>query len=304
MQPWTFVHATDIHVGSPRSFRYAPAWKENWQTARQQILEIGPDVLLLGGDLTRDGNVHRYELEAIKANLDSLPFPYYVVPGNMDTGNKHTDVCSVCRDDVSLNIRSEHIAQFETMFGPARWSFVHRNVRFSGFCDMLAGSGLSEEEGLWEWMEAQKHQPRAKHHVWIMHYALFMDALHEPSFDIRDPEHYHDWYFGIGEPPRSRMMDVFEATGADVVISGHVYCRKTHFAEGIRFDIGPSTAFSQWGDRWPDGDPSLGFLRYDVTEQEIGCTFVPLARLSDAEGYGPGGHPPPEQRDYSLAWEK
>lgn len=62
MQPWTFVHATDIHVGSPRSFRYAPAWKEHWQTARQQILEIGPDLLLLGGDLARDGNVHRYEL--------------------------------------------------------------------------------------------------------------------------------------------------------------------------------------------------------------------------------------------------
>ena len=301
MQPWTFVHATDIHVGSPRSFRYAPAWKENWQTARQQILEIGPDLLLLGGDLARDGNLHQYELEAIKADLDSLPFPRHVVPGNMDTGNKHTDVPGARRDDVSLNIRSEHIAPFETMFGPTQWSFVHKHVRFSGFCDMLAGSGLPEEEGLWTWMEAQWHQPRAEHHVWIMHYALFMDDLHEPNFDIRDPEHYHDWYFGIGEPHRSRIMDVFKATGADVVISGHVHCRKTHFAEGIRFDIGPSTAFSQQGDRWPDGDPSLGFLRYDVTEQGIGCTFVPLAKISTAEGYGPGGHPPPEQRDYSLA---
>ena len=49
MQSWRFVHATDIHVGSPRSFRYQPAWNENWQTARQQIIELEPDLLLVGG---------------------------------------------------------------------------------------------------------------------------------------------------------------------------------------------------------------------------------------------------------------
>ena len=55
MQPWTFVHVTDIHVGSPKSFRFQPALNENWHTAREQILEIQPDLLLVGGDLTRDG---------------------------------------------------------------------------------------------------------------------------------------------------------------------------------------------------------------------------------------------------------
>ncbi len=306
MQPWTFVHVTDIHVGSPRSFRFEPAWNGNWQTARRQTIEIRPDLLLLGGDLTRDGNLHKYELEAIKADLDNLPFPYYVVPGNMDTGNKHTDIQGARRDrdDVSLNLRSEHLDQFVSVFGPTQWSFVHKNARFSGFCDMLAGSGLMEEEEFWKWMESQKKQPRAKYHVWIMHYALFIDDLHEPNFDIRDPDHYHDWYFGIDEPYRSRIMETFKATGTDIVISGHVHCRKTYFAEGIRFDIGPSTVCPQWGDRWPDGDPRLGFLKYDVTEQGITCTFVPLRRLSTAKGYGPGGHPPPEKRDYSLAWKK
>ena len=33
-------------------------------------------------------------------------------------------------------------------------------------------------------------------------------------------------------------------------------------------------------------------------------TFAPLEKVSDQEGYGPGGHPAPEARDYSLAWEK
>ena len=40
MTPWSFVHATDIHVGSPRSFRFAPAFNENCATARRQIVAL------------------------------------------------------------------------------------------------------------------------------------------------------------------------------------------------------------------------------------------------------------------------
>ena len=105
-------------------------------------------------------------------------------------------------------------------------------------------------------------------------------------------------------------MDVFMATGTDLVLSGHVHCRKTHFAEGIRFDIGPSTAFGQWGDRWEDGDDTLGFLRYEVglrpqvSDSGLEYGFVPLAEVSERrDGYGPGGHPLPHLRDYSIAWE-
>jgi hypothetical protein len=306
MSHWTFAYITDIHVGSPRSYRYQPAWNENWQTARRQIIELNPDFLLLGGDLARDGNIHRYELEAVKADLDRLPFPYHTVPGNMDTGNKHTDVTGpfVSRDDVSLNVQSEQLEQFCSVFGPSQWTFVHQNVRFSGFCELLAGSGLRKEKALWKWLEAQTKLPKQQHHVWVMHSALFIEDLHEPNFDIRDPKRYHDWYFGMNEPYRSRLMEIFKATGTDLVLSGHVHCRKTHYAEGIRFDIGPTTAEAQWADRWPDGDPTLGFLKYAVTDQGIEGTFVPLEKVSTAKGYGPGGHPLPDQRDYSIASEK
>ncbi len=309
MKPWTFVHTTDIHVGSPRSFRFAPAWNENWQTARQQIIDLNPSLLLVGGDITRDGALpeHKYELEEIKADFDALPFPYYVTPGNMDTGNKHTDVQgphTKARDDLALNLTSAELHQFEDVFGPHCWTFIHNNVRFSSFCDMVAGSGLPEEPALWDWLEAQRKQPKARHHVWMIHSAVFVDDLHEPNFDITDPEHYHDWYFGLDEPYRGRIVDVFKATGTTLVLGGHVHCRKKHRAEDIDYHINPSTAFKQWGKRWPDGDDSLGFVRYDVTDDGIDDTFVPLAKESNAKGYGPGGHPLPKLRDYSLAWEK
>ena len=303
---WTFVVVSDIHVGSPKSFRFEPAWNENWQTAREQILEINPDILLIAGDLTRDGNIHRFELEAMKKDLDSLPFPYYVVPGNMDTGNKHTDVNGPFRDrdDISLNIRSDHLKQFSSFFGPLWWSFKHKNVRFSGLCDIVAGSGLPEEKEFWKWMNRQEYGEKSQFHVWIMHYSLFIHDIHEPNYDIRDPKQYHAWYFGIDEPYRSRIFKVFKETNATIVINGHVHCRKTRYVEGIRFDSAPSTAFSQCKTVWDDGDPTLGFLKYDVYEDRIEYNFIPLERVSHKKGYGPRGHPLPEKRDYSIAWEK
>ena len=306
MQPWTFVHIADIQVGSPRSFRYAPAWNENWQTARRQILEINPDLLLIGGDLTRDGSIHRFELEGIKADLDSLPFPYYVIPGNMDTGNKHTRVQGARddRDDITLNISSDQLKQFEDIFGKSSWSFVHKGVRFSGFCDMLVNSGLAEEDLLWAWLDKQKENPFEQNHVWLMHYALFIDSIDEGPFLITDPEEYLLWYFSIDEPGRSRLMDIFKATGTTNVISGHIHCRKVHKASDIRFDLAPATCVGQLESHWPDGDTTLGFLRYDVDDTEIKSEFVPLEKVSKEKGYGPTGHPTVEERDYSIAWEK
>ncbi len=138
----------------------------------------------------------------------------------------------------------------------------------------------------------------------MMHSALFTERLDEPNYDITDPDQYLNWYFGLDEPHRGRIMEVLKAAGADLLLSGHVHCRKRHEAEGVRFHINPSTAFRQWGNHWPDGDDNLGFIEYTVTQHGIEERFVPLAAESAASGYGPGGHPKPEERDYSIAWEK
>ncbi len=60
----------------------------------------------------------------------------------------------------------------------------------------------------------------------------------------------------------------------------------------------------QFEDRWEDGDTTRGFLNCQVDENGIEITFVPLAEISQKKGYGPGGNPRPEARDYSIAWEK
>lgn len=310
MEPWKFVYAADIQVGSPRSFRYAPAWNDNWRTAREQIVDENPGLLLVGGDLTRDGSLpaHRYELEGIKSDLDALPFPYRVTPGNMDTGNKHTRVQGAFdnRDDVSLNVSSSQIQQFSDVFGPFYWSFLWKNVRFSSFTTMLLGSGLPEAGEQWRWLEdrANAGPGDADFHVWMTHYPLFIDRPGEANFDIADPAHYHDWYFGIDEPHRSRAIGLLKEAGATHVLSGHVHCYRACKFDGIEYIIGPATSFRQWADRWPDGDASLGFLVFEAGETALTHRLVRLTDESNAKGYGPGGHPKAQDRDYSLAWQQ
>lgn len=274
-------------------------------------MEIGPEFMVIGGDIARDGTLHVWELEEMKADFESMGIPYYAIPGNMDAGNKCTDIegPDENRRDTEIGITSELIRQFESVFGPSAWSMTHKQVRVSGFCDMLLGSGLPEEQDLIRWLEAQRSEqadnPRNEHRIWLMHYALFADSLDERRWDIRKQDEYLAWYFTVNQDHRAWLHQLFKDTHTERVITGHIHCRKDHLADGIHYDLAPGTAFGQWNDRWPDGDTTLGFYRFDVTGDAMHRTFVPLEKESTrADGYGPGGHPTPEARDYSLAWEK
>jgi len=309
MHPWSFLHICDLQPGSPKSFRFQKRFYDNCQTAYQQLQNIpNADLLLVGGDLTRDGAIHDFEFEAAKQELDALPYPYYAIPGNMDTCNKHTDrQGGTGRDDIRLNMTAEQLDNFTKYFGEFPWSFVHKNVRFSGFYAAIAGSNLPHEKRMWEWLEKELPSlPKTEYHVMTMHYTLFVDALDEPKWDITKKEEYHDWYFSIDPPHRQRIFEAFKQSHVDIVLSGHIHCRRPpQTVDGIRFYRCAGIAMPQWADRWSDGDATLGFQRFDVTKQGITDTFIPLTQESQStQGYGPGGHPKPEERDYSLAWEK
>jgi predicted MPP superfamily phosphohydrolase len=306
MEDWSFLHVSDLQPGSLRSFRFNPAQNENGMTAYRQLSAItDADLLIVGGDLTRDGSFHDFEYEEAKAKLDALPYPYRAIPGNMDTCNKHTPVPGATgRDDPRLNVTQHQLDNFAKFFGEFPWSFVHKNVRFSGFYAAVAATGYPHEARMWEWLENElPNLEPTEHHVMNMHYTLFFDDLNEPNWDITTKDEYQRWYFTIDNPHRSRMFEAFKASNVEIVTSGHIHCRRPEqVVEGIRFYRCAGIAMRQWEDAWPDSEPALGFYRFDVTDEGICDTFMPLEFESKAEGaYGKGGHPHAEERDYSLA---
>ena len=70
----TLVHLSDLHFGRVDARLLAPL--------REHIESIGPDVVVVSGDLTQRAKAA--EFEAARAYLDSLPGPQIVVPGNHD----------------------------------------------------------------------------------------------------------------------------------------------------------------------------------------------------------------------------
>ena len=305
MTPWKFVHVTDMQPGSPRSFRYAPAWMDNWRTAMQQIRDIMPELILVGGDLTRDGAIHDFEFVQAKADLDTLSAPYFVIPGNMDTGNKHAPYDGARgRDDPALNVTGPQLTAFANHFGPVQWTTVQHDVRFTGFYAALAGTGLPQEAEMWALLESLADMPPTRHHVVMTHYPLFLDQPDEPTWDLRQTDEYLPWYFTIDRDHRQRMIRLLRASGMNVALSGHIHCYVVREFDGVTWIKAPATSAAQFGDHWPDSDSTLGFLEFTVDGDTISHRRIPLSRVSTAVGYGPGGHPPAAARDYSLAWEQ
>lgn len=299
LSPWSFVHVSDIHVGSPRSYRFQPAWNENWQTARRQIQSLVPDLVLVGGDLTRDGATHVEELTGIRDDLAAMGPECLIIPGNHEVGNKWSP-------DSSVAISSAYLRRYASVFGSSEWSVVRgagiNRVRFTGIDAFKLGSGLPEEAELRSWLDAQSADDSCSNHVWIIHPALFADRFDEADFDRhvdRVP-----WYFGLNKVDRDYLWSVMRRTGVTHVISGHIHCRRHLVVDGVQIHLAPATAFPQWGDRWSDGDDRLGFLHFAVAEGKLTSRFVPLETISALPGYGPGGNPPVAGRDYSVAQQQ
>lgn len=307
---WRFVHITDTHVGSPKSYRYQPKFYDQWETAKRQIQGLRPDLVLVGGDITRDGTDHDYEYESSKAGLDSLGIPWHIVPGNMDVGNKvaHRQGNSGKPDrmaDKDMSMTRDRLEVWQSYFGPLNWTFLHKGVRFTGFLASITDSGFPEEDELWNFLEELPEEETTRHHVVMTHFPLFVEEAQESTADMTaDPYSYVTWYFQINRAPRMRILEHLERTGVETLLSGHIHNRRIDRYRNMTFYKGPATAFSQFHERWPNGDPTLGFQCFEVSEKGIEYRFIPLEEVSDCEGYGPGGHPKHELRDYSLAWEK
>ena len=314
-EKWTFLHANDSHMGTPRSYRFRPAVNQRWAAIKRQMSVTGADLLLHGGDFTRDGETHEFELQQAKEDLDSLPFPTFSIPGNMDVGNKHTYKDGNNRkwaklgldwNDVEQNMTAKRLDLYSSHFGPIHWTFLYRDVRFTGFFAGVAGSGLPHEDRLWRLLERIPDLPPARHHVAMMHYWPFMEQPDEPDWDITNPDHYDNWYFSIGQPHRSRLWQLLQDARVDILFCGHVHTgRPVQVVDGIRlYRTQPAGNTSQLAERWTDADVRFGFQRCEVTENGIDVEFVPGEDQCEEFGtYGPMGHPQVEERDYSVARE-
>jgi len=109
IKPFRFAFISDTHIGSPNGGAE--------EDLRRTIHDINAmnDIafVVLTGDITELGT--NEELRLAKQILDSLHIPYYIIPGNHDTGWSESGG-----------------VMFSTVFGSDKFSFDYNGIRFLG----------------------------------------------------------------------------------------------------------------------------------------------------------------------------
>jgi outer membrane protein assembly factor BamB/predicted phosphodiesterase len=108
-QSFKFAFVTDTHVGTPNG-----GAEEDLERTIADINQLpGIDFVLLTGDITEMGT--DLELKKAKSIISKLKVPYYIVPGNHDTGWSESGGVSFIRE-----------------FGSDKFVFEHQGYKFIG----------------------------------------------------------------------------------------------------------------------------------------------------------------------------
>jgi outer membrane protein assembly factor BamB/predicted phosphodiesterase len=109
VQPFRFAFISDTHIGSPNG----AAEEDLRRTVRDINAMTGIAFVVLTGDITELGT--NEELKLAKQILDSLNIPWYIIPGNHDTGWSESGG-----------------VMFTTIFGADKFSFEYNGIQFLG----------------------------------------------------------------------------------------------------------------------------------------------------------------------------
>ncbi|MGV8827026.1 MAG: outer membrane protein assembly factor BamB family protein [Breznakibacter sp.] len=146
-----FAFLTDIHV-VPNN--------PNEAALKQVVAEINQDdydFVVITGDLSNMGS--DAELHCVKAILDQLTHPYYIVPGNHET-----------------NWSESAGMTFNRLWGADRFSFSVGNYQFLGYSTgpyMKMGDGLVKNEDLiWIGQQLRQSKEKGKTIISMPHYPL------------------------------------------------------------------------------------------------------------------------------------
>ena len=176
----TIAHISDPHVGSPH---FVPNLMNR---VIVELNELGPDAVVVSGDLTTEG--YRPEYKSWLAYADRIEAPLLTVPGNHD----------------SRNVGYLH---FEDLIGPRMWVHDIESVR-------IVGVDSSEPD-------LNEGQVGRVHYDWITDQfagpaALKVFVLHHHLMPIPGTGRERSIVMDAGD-----LLEVLVHAGVHVVLSGH-----------------------------------------------------------------------------------
>ena len=191
-QPFRFAFISDTHIGSPNG----SAEEDLRRTVRDINGMSDIAFVVLTGDITELGT--NEELQLAKQILDSLDVPWYIIPGNHDTGWSESGG-----------------VMFTTVFGYDKFSFEYNGIRFLG---CASGPYLRMSDGhvprdAVSWLDAElKKMDIQQPVIFLNHYPI--DNGLDNWYEITDRLHqYNTWAILCGHGHANKKMNFEDIPG-------------------------------------------------------------------------------------------
>jgi outer membrane protein assembly factor BamB/predicted phosphodiesterase len=191
-KPFRFAFISDTHIGSPNG----TAEEDLRRTVRDINAMSDIAFVVLTGDITELGTDE--EIKLAKQILDSLRVPWYIIPGNHDTGWSESGGVS-----------------FTRIFGYDKFSFEHEGIRFLGCASgpyVRMGDGHVPRDAV-NWLddELKKLKPQQPV-IFLNHYPIdnSLDNWYEITGRLRK---YNTWAILCGHGHANRAMNFEDIPG-------------------------------------------------------------------------------------------
>lgn len=197
--------------------------QEVFDVLMETMLSEKPDMVLITGDLTKDGELLSHQYVAGQLNrLREAGIKTFVIPGNHDFGSKHALIFDGDQSSKAEVVSREQFTELYRNHGYGAESLRDENS-LSYCCEPVEGllligldsgtDGRLEESTLqWACQQAAQAQQQGKYVLAMMHHALL------PHFNAEDqllPSSVVQNY----ETVRNRLADA----GVQVVLTGHIH---------------------------------------------------------------------------------
>lgn len=197
--------------------------QEVFDVLMETMLSEKPDMVLITGDLTKDGELLSHQYVAGQLNrLREAGIKTFVIPGNHDFGSKHALIFDGDQSSKAEVVSREQFTELYRNHGYGAES-LRDETSLSYCCEPVEGllligldsgtDGRLEESTLqWACQQAVQAQQQGKYVLAMMHHALL------PHFNAEDqllPSSVVQNY----ETVRNRLADA----GVQVVLTGHIH---------------------------------------------------------------------------------
>jgi outer membrane protein assembly factor BamB/predicted phosphodiesterase len=192
VKPFRFAFISDTHIGSPNG----GAEEDLLRTVRDINAQSNIDFVVITGDITELGTNN--ELKEAKRLLDSLHIPFYILPGNHDTGWSESGG-----------------VMFASVFGYDKFSFEHNGIRFLGCASgpyvRMSDGHVPRDAVNWLDAELKKLKP-GQPVIFLNHYPLDngLDNWYEITDRLRN---FNTWAALCGHGHTNRAMNFEDIPG-------------------------------------------------------------------------------------------